>query len=352
MTKDAGGLLTFGPVWDFESGPSVMYDPTLLGTHFCYDVPQQYIWYEQAWKKGDFVHMMAEMNAEMQGVIDQMFGRKEATVIWNIDELSEIIRPSHEMNWLRWDQPSTYEDWRQWMRDALEIRYNNWFGTLWNSKRQFLGLTAEAADNGDGTWTLTAEFHGKTDSDYPLWYKVGDDPTSGELIGNGFSIVVPAGGKYYAAATGPNNAYSSNATGKVFKSKSITMISNILSSPGDHAQSGVIEPGSQYDRLLQQVFGTGTAGQVAGQTAGQTAGQAAAGQKPDETAPAGPSENEPAQADGRTEKENASKSVPSGGRISDTAWILVTVCVVALSTVMIVNTLFKKPKGGRAHASR
>lgn len=58
MFKDADGTkyekLTFGPVWDFESGSSVMYDKTLFGIALAYTEQQQYIWNQQLWQKGEF----------------------------------------------------------------------------------------------------------------------------------------------------------------------------------------------------------------------------------------------------------------------------------------------------------
>ena len=81
------GKLTFGPVWDFESGPNVMGDDTLFGQIFSYDVEQQYIWFEQAWKKGDYLHYVAQLNEHMQSIVAQMLGYEDATEIFTLERM-------------------------------------------------------------------------------------------------------------------------------------------------------------------------------------------------------------------------------------------------------------------------
>ena len=340
MTKDVHGLLKFGPVWDFESGPGVMYDDTLFGVRFSYNEHQQYLWYEEAWKKGDYLHLIAEMNEEMKTILDQMMGHGEfdddERVIWSFDELSESIAPSQNMNWLRWEQPNTYNDWQSAMKEALEHRYDNWYNNLWNENKYLLGVTAEAEDNGDGTWTLTAETYGKLESDYVVWYKIGDDPTSGEVIGTDSPLVVPADGKYYGLVTGRNNAYYERADGRVFKSKNITMISNVVTSPDDCAANGIITPGKKYLKMLEQRNG-------------------------DFLTPLPPRqfimmEEEPLEPEAEEETTAETEPVPTEhisrtASLSDAEWIVMASGIVLLSAVMIVMTITKK-KGGRVNASR
>ena len=249
------------------------------------------------------------MNEEMRTVLDQMMGHTEVgdgeRVVWSFDELAQTIAPSHEMNWLRWDQPYTYADWRDTMREALEHRYDNWYNNLWNEKKYLLGLTAEAEDNGDGTWTLTAETYGRIDSDYVVWYRIGDDITKG-----------------------PNNAFYSGAEGKTFKSRNITVISNIITSPDDRAESGIIPAGKKYLRTLALQNG----GLVIPTSDTETGTEETA----DVLAEA---ESAPVQRVSRT------------AALSDAEWIMMAAGIVLLSAVMIVLAASKN-KGGRANAAR
>ena len=251
MTKDAGEVIKFGPVWDFESGPGVMYDPTLFGTTFAYnDVEQQHCWFEQAWRKGDYLHLITEMNEQLREIVDQVMGKEDAEIVQTFDDCADTVKASHDMNWLRWGQPNDYDTWREAFRASLEYRYDTWFGTLWNPQKYLLGLTVDGVDNGDGMWTLTGTTYGKVDSDYLLWYEITDDWTEGKQIGTGESITVPAGGKYYARVTGPNNAYYQYANGKIFKNKSLTVSSNVVTELPVTLASGRIEGGKTWQRML------------------------------------------------------------------------------------------------------
>ena len=332
MTKDAGGLLTFGPVWDFESGPVVLYDPTIFGVRFGYSEKQQYIWYQQAWKKGDYLRMIADMNSELQGILDQMLGKSAPEdgmrVIWNLDETAANVRDSQNMNWVRWEQPDTFDVRYGYMRDAIEYRYDHWFNTVWNPNKYLLGLTVDCVDNGDGTWTLTAHPYGKLDSDYPLWYRITDDMTKGEQFETGDSVTVPAGGKYYAAITGPNNARYEQASGKIFAAKSLTVVSNVVTSPDDKPMDAVITGSKSYVRTLALQNGLIDPN-------APSAANAPAEDKPEVEA-------DPVSAD----EEPATVSRP----VSDAEWITVTAAVVLLCAVMTTVTLTKK--GGRDYADR
>ena len=328
MTKDANSVIKFGPVWDFESGPSVMYDSTIFGVRFGYSEKQQYIWFQQAWKKGDYLRMVAEINDEMRGILDQMFDYKQPEdgrrVIWSLSDMADVVKDSHQMNWIRWSQPNTYDDWYGAMRTALEYRYDHWFNTLWNPNRYLLGLTASCEDNGDGTWTLTADPYGKLESDYAVWYKIEDDITKGVQFDTGDTVVVPAGGTYYCTITGPNNAFSQGASGKIFASKNLTVASNLISSPDSKPLEGTIVGSKQYERMLDQKSGL--------------IDPAAASQASWTVKPAA---EEPAAED--TEPADTSASV--GRSVSDAEWILITAGIVLICAVMTAVTVTKK--GGR-----
>ena len=333
MTKDAGGVLKFGPVWDFESGPVVLYDETIFGVRFGYSEKQQYIWFQEAWKKGEYLHMIAGMNEELRTILDQMLGHASPAdgrrVIWDLDETGDTLRDSQNMNWIRWEQPDTYDIRYQYMRDALEYRYDHWFNTLWNPNKYLLGLTVDCADNGDGTWTLTATSYGKLESDYPVWYRITDDMTKGEQFDTGESVTVPAGGKYYAAITGRNNAFCDWASGKTFASKNITIYSNVVSSPEVTLLDPVITGSAKYQRMLDVENG------LVDLTV--TAPEMNAG------------ENTPAKADSTNGVQEEEKAESSGRPVSDAEWVTITAAVVLLCAVMSVVTLAKK-KGGENHA--
>ncbi|MCQ2431405.1 MAG: CotH kinase family protein [Clostridia bacterium] len=232
--KDVDGSryekLTFGPVWDFESGPEVLKnDDTLLGSTFTYDVEQQYIWFEQAFRKGDYFHMLAEMTGELQKIVDGLLGRSESgiPVIFDFDEEAKRIEASQIMNWLRWSQKGRFVFHAEEMKLGISRRYNLWFHRLWNEENYLLGLTADCEAAGGGNYTLTAFPYGQTDGAV-TWYRVSDDWKHGEQIGEGNSITVSGDGLYYARVQGPNNAWASHATGSVFHNKTISMISNVI----------------------------------------------------------------------------------------------------------------------------
>ena len=316
MTKDRGGVIKFGPVWDFESGPYVMYDETLFGQTFAYnDVQQQYCWFEQAWRKGDYLHLISEMNEQLKGIIDQVMGYAEPEIVETFEHCAETVQPSHEMNWLRWGQPDDYASWRDFYFESLEYRYNTWFNTLWNPQKKLLGLTVDSADNGDGTWTLTGTVYGRMDSDYILWYKIGDDITEGEQFETGDSVTVPAGGKYYAKVSGPNNAYYQYANGKIFKNKTLTVVSNVVTpeNVGQPLPSGVIEGGKLWQRTIAL--------------------------KNDEPLPEdtpAPSKAEKPEKTEVTADETPVKTVSRAGALSDAEWIVMTAGIVLVAVVMAV----------------
>ncbi len=229
--KDVDGtehsVLTFGPIWDFESGSSVLSDQTLFGTTFSYEVQQQYTWFEQAWKKGDYLYMVSQMNEDMKRIIGQLLGYEEGNEIFTYEQMANDIASSQEMNWIRWGQSDTYETRVTSMFYGLRTRYSRWFDTIWNEKKYLLGLTADAITNDDSSITLTATAYGKSEAVY-TWYKVDDGYTTGTEIGTGESITVDEDGLYYCTVTGPNNAYYERAVGKVFRKETITIISNII----------------------------------------------------------------------------------------------------------------------------
>ncbi|MBQ2546084.1 MAG: CotH kinase family protein [Clostridia bacterium] len=324
MTKDAGEVIKFGPVWDFESGPWVMYDQTLFGTTFAYnDVEQQHCWFEQAWRKGDYLHLISEMNGQLKEIVDQVMGLAEPEIVQTFEDCANDVRQSQEMNWLRWGQPDTFDTWLDAYFESLGVRYDTWFNNLWNPSKYLLGLTVDGVDNGDGTWTLTGTSYGKIDSDYLLWFEITDDWTAGEQIGTGESITVPAGGRYYARVTGPNNAYYQYANGKIFKNKSLTVTSNVVTEVPVTLTNPRIEGGKLWQRML-----------------------AAKNAEPEVIAeiPA-PEHSGPAAEKGEETAETAPRLSRSAS-MSDAEWIVMTAGIVLVAGVMAALGGTKR-KGGK-----
>ena len=324
MTKDVGEVIKFGPVWDFESGPWVMYDQTLFGTTFAYnDVEQQHCWFEQAWRKGDYLHLISEMNGQLKEIVDQVMGLAEPEIVQTFEDCANDVRQSQEMNWLRWGQPDTFDTWLDAYFESLGVRYDTWFNNLWNPSKYLLGLTVDGVDNGDGTWTLTGTSYGKIDSDYLLWFEITDDWTAGEQIGTGESITVPAGGRYYARVTGPNNAYYQYANGKIFKNKSLTVTSNVVTEVPVTLTNPRIEGGKLWQRML-----------------------AAKNAEPEVIAeiPA-PEHSGPAAEKGEETAETAPRLSRSAS-MSDAEWIVMTAGIVLVAGVMAALGGTKR-KGGK-----
>ncbi|MBO6053738.1 MAG: hypothetical protein J6Q17_08375, partial [Clostridia bacterium] len=280
----------------------------------------------------DYLHLISELNLDLKNILDQMFGYADPEdgrwVVRTLAEIADEVKPSHEMNWIRWDQPNTYDEWRTAMTEALGYRYDNWYNNVWNEKKSLLGLTAECVDNGDGTWTLTATPWGRIDSDYCIWYKITDDVTKGEQFEAGNTITVPAGGRYYASVTGPNNAYCGSAAGRIFASKSLTVYSNVISSPDDHPMKAGIVGSNAYYRRLDLQNGLTEAAEVS-----------APAKKPAKT-------EEPAAAEEKS-AETAPARTSRAASLSNAEWIFMTVGIVAVCAVMSIFTLARKKGGSR-----
>lgn len=245
MYKDVDGSkyekLTFGPVWDFETGPSPLeYDKTLLGTTFSYHEHQQYTWYQRFWQKGDFMAIMAEENERMKYVLAQMLGKADAVDIFNLDVYSDEIEATQKMNWIRWQQPDNYRNWADRIKNATNIRYNHWYNNLWNPEKYLISVDAKLENNADGQAVLKADIQGKY---YDVqWYKVSStDLTRGEIIIKAMyeEFTPTEDGVYFCAVTGPNNAFWEGASGSIFKSREIIMFSPFIDTSGKiHPKAG------------------------------------------------------------------------------------------------------------------
>lgn len=238
MYKDVDGSeyekITFGPVWDFETGPSVLEnDKTLFGTTFSYTERQQYIWYEQFWKKADFMTYTSGLNNEMKKVIEILVGESDGNRIFSLSAMLDNIRSSQNMNWIRWSQSGTFDKAARKMTDAVDVRYRCWYNRIWNEKTYLLGASVTSEKASDG-YLLTANVVGKAES--YQWYRLDEnDPSKGEKISGATDSTYTAtdDGVYYCAVTGKNNAYWEWASGNVFSKENITMYTDPIKASGE-----------------------------------------------------------------------------------------------------------------------
>lgn len=234
--KDTDGqshsVLTFGPAWDFETGPNVMNsDTTLFGQTFAYNEHQQYIWFEQLWKKAAFMSYISSVNDSLKEVLDIMLGKTDGTRIFNLAQLSNSIKASQLMNWIRWKQPDTFESRASSMRKSVATRYSSWFDGVWNDDKYLTGADISVKADGGGGYTFTCSVRGKAES--YQWYRANDALTGGTVIAGANSESYTGGeGVYYCAVKGQNNAYWAGASGSIFSSRSITMFTDPIDTSG------------------------------------------------------------------------------------------------------------------------
>ncbi|MHB1155081.1 MAG: CotH kinase family protein [Eubacteriales bacterium] len=250
MFKDAEGTkydkLTFGPVWDFESGPSVMYDKTLFGTNFAYTEQQQYIWNQQLWQKGEFMTLISDMNENrLRPVLEQLLG-EDGEDIHAMSALIDEISAAQYMNWIRWLQPDDYDTRAAQMLEAVKARFDHWYENLWNPDHYLLGVEIKSSLDADGSLVLKADSRGAITS--CQWYKMsGDMRNVVRVSGATDSVYKPSeDGVYYCIVVGANNAYWNGAAGIIFKSKIISMT------------SAPIDSAAAYSILLLPVIGEDT----------------------------------------------------------------------------------------------
>ncbi len=231
--KDADGesndLLTFGPAWDFETGATYLKnDKTLFGTTnwFVYNVDQQYIWSEQLWQHGDFMSYLASENDRMKDVLSQQLGYTESFTVPSLESVTAAASASADMNHKRWGATNFNDIFGEFI-DAVDSRYDHWYGTLWNPDKYLICLDTEVTKNEDGTVTLRAAVTGENDGKI-RWYKIDEkDPEKSETVAIFFDeiTVTEDGSLYYYTVTGKNNAYYEHASGSIFSDENITMIS-------------------------------------------------------------------------------------------------------------------------------
>ncbi len=261
-TADSGHpKLTFGPVWDFETGPQILSgDATLFGEHNVYTDTQQYIWLEPLWQKGDFMKIAYEKARKLSGILDATLERTEAAD--GVRPASKLLDEAHDslvMNWIRWDiekailsNPSysshanDFDYYADNFVEALNARKDNW-DTLWEADRYLYGVKLSAMREKDSCrYALYCAVTGSEPIDY-RWYRADKDGSSGLQIDGqaGARLIVNEPGTYYCVVTGANNAYSRNAQGEAFKSETIDIASPLFST----------EDAEEVDKLPEHVPG-------------------------------------------------------------------------------------------------
>lgn len=232
LYKDVEGSqhekLTFGPVWDFETGAqTLLTDKTLFGTHHFYNEYRQYAWLEQLWSHGDFMNTATESALAISSYMHGMLDGEDA----GIYELLDRQTDSMTMNWERWtiarlnrvttkfpEVEPTYAAYAEYHLDALRTRLARW-DEYW-SEDYLLGVKIEEKyDEDRKEYILTAVPRGTAES--YSWFRVTDNGET-ERIGEGQALTVSEFGTYYCAVEGPNNAFYRRASGNVFSYKSFT----------------------------------------------------------------------------------------------------------------------------------
>ncbi|MBQ8696771.1 MAG: CotH kinase family protein [Clostridia bacterium] len=250
LYKDVDGSdrekLTFGPVWDFETGAQTLSgDGTLFGTHHFYDERRQYAWLEQLWKRADFMAVAYESATALSDYMHGMVDGEDAGVYTLLAGQTD----SMSMNWRRWaldklnrivnkftGVEANYPAYAEHHIDAVRTRLNTW-DEYW-SEEYLLGARLENKyDAGSGEYTLTLIPIGNAGS--CRWYRVTEDGQTEPIDGaDSFTFVTTEEGRYYCTVEGENNAFYKRASGRVFSERLITMSLACDTAGADKADSG------------------------------------------------------------------------------------------------------------------
>lgn len=235
--------LTFGPVWDFETGADILSDDaTLFGAHNTYDTHKQYVWLEQLWQRSDFMSVAREKALALSGVIAATLG-DGGQGVRTVADIAGQASASLDMNWERWAFEFTLDRMQGYgahdnsfgyYRDeyfaALTERLECWRG-LW-ADEYITAVDVSVTRTGE-EYTLSAQADGATGYQ---WYVMSDDTHAERINGaDGAEYVTTTQGKYYCAVKGENNAYYKGAKGSVFSKRQISVKSTVVST--DSAKS-------------------------------------------------------------------------------------------------------------------
>ncbi len=233
LYKDVDGSshdkLTFGPVWDFETGAqTLLTDTTLFGIHNFYNERRQYMWLEQLWSHADFMNAATESAMAISSYMHRMLDGEDA----GIYQLLERQADSMSMNWNRWaiarlknvtskfpEVEPTYVAYAEYHLDAVRARLERW-DEYWSEDYLLGAEIEEEYDEESGEYILTAVPKGTAEA--YSWYRVTENGETEHLGNEGPTLSVSEHGTYYCAVEGPNNAFYRRASGSVFSYKSFT----------------------------------------------------------------------------------------------------------------------------------
>lgn len=228
--------LTFGPAWDFETGPQILTgDDTFFGEHNTYADKQQYIWLEQLWKKADFMAVLYERAKALAPVLEASFGGKAMDGITTAKEFADDAYDSLVMNWTRWGledyldgryggHDNDFDYYKDTYLDALDVRHENWKG-FWNEEKYVLGASVSGEyEIGSGTNALFCQVNSTGAVAYQ-WYELANDGATLNVIKGetGAYLITDKEGSYVCEVTGGNNAFWAGANGSVFSNNKVSM---------------------------------------------------------------------------------------------------------------------------------
>lgn len=235
--------LTFGPVWDFETGAGILTgDATLFGKHNVYKDTQQYIWLEQLWQKGDFLDIVYNKAQELVPIINATLGL--GAEIDGVRSAQTILSQAHDslvMNWTRWGledylngksqyrgHENDFDYYADEYIEALKARRVNW-NKLWNEEEYLFGVSVDGnREKESGTTAMFCTARSGALISYQ-WYKVSEYGIPEEIAGaTGARYVTDQAGEYFCLVSGPSNAYYSGAKGDIFSRENINVYSPVF----------------------------------------------------------------------------------------------------------------------------
>lgn len=239
--------LTFGPVWDFETGAEIhVTDSTLFGAHNTYDTHKQCVWLEQLWQKADFMAIAEEKAQALADVIAATLG-EGAEGVRALADIAGEASASLDMNWARWayeftldrmqgysDHDNSFDYYRAEYITALTARLERW-RELWGDG--YITTVDVSVTRAGDEYTLTARAEGAAGYQ---WYVMTDDTHSERIDGATEAEYVTAEpGRYFCAVSGENNAYYKGAKGSVFSKREISVKSAAVSTDSATHTGGV-----------------------------------------------------------------------------------------------------------------
>ena len=270
--------LTFGPSWDFETGPYMFNtDTTFFSKHQLYVDTQTkcYSILGQLCTKGDLRQLMYEKQKELRKIVNAMVGSGSYAGVTNANTLWRNAVDSLEMNWDRWQyeeilngkggtyagHANSYTFYAQQYIKALRNRQSSW-NALWNENQYLLGLDVIKAPD-DGKCTLSAKIAGRATE--LSWYRL-TEYNALEWISeaDGKSFIATEPGAYYCIATGASNVCYAGSESEILSQMTISFTSE----PMVLTQADFVKPAPTTTTTKKP--GIGAFGSLTGGTKGTT----------------------------------------------------------------------------------